>query len=81
MEERWTGLDGAFNYDEFADVLFGLFEVDPKWTQVTLAWWNQWVVVNSGDMKLTKFIYCTARCSVIGMAEHPGPRDSLVIMY
>ena len=56
-EERWTGLDGAFDYDEFANVLFGLFEVDPKWTQVTLAWWNQWVVVNSGDVKLTKFIY------------------------
>jgi hypothetical protein len=31
--------------------------VDPKWTQVTLAWWNQWAVVNSGDVKLTKFIY------------------------
>ena len=47
----------TFDYNEFADVLFGLFEVDPKWTQVTLAWWNQWAVVNSGDVKLTKFIY------------------------
>ena len=40
-------MDGRFNYDKFAEVLFELFKLDPEWTQATLAWWNQYVIVNT----------------------------------
>lgn len=40
-QDKWTGVDGVFDYDEFVSVLFELFKLDPNWTEETLDWWNQ----------------------------------------
>ena len=40
-QDKWTGVDSVFDYDEFVSVLFELFKLDPNWTEETLDWWNQ----------------------------------------
>ncbi|KAI9445703.1 hypothetical protein BJY52DRAFT_422297 [Lactarius psammicola] len=37
----WTGTDGSFDYEEFADLLFQVFQQDEDWTNETIQWWNK----------------------------------------
>ena len=40
-QSHWTGKDGSFNYQDFAELLFVLFEQDLDWTDETLRWWTK----------------------------------------
>ncbi|KAH9069854.1 hypothetical protein EDB83DRAFT_2674202 [Lactarius deliciosus] len=39
-QQTWSCKEGPFDYDTFAETLFGLFEVDQDWTRETISWWN-----------------------------------------
>ncbi|KAH8976904.1 hypothetical protein EDB86DRAFT_3093844 [Lactarius hatsudake] len=39
-QQTWSCKEGPFDYDTFAETIFGLFEVDWDWTRETISWWN-----------------------------------------
>ncbi|KAH9004495.1 hypothetical protein EDB86DRAFT_2825643 [Lactarius hatsudake] len=39
-QQTWSCKEGPFDYDTFAETIFGLFEVDRDWTRETISWWN-----------------------------------------
>ncbi|KAH9018102.1 hypothetical protein EDB85DRAFT_2154730 [Lactarius pseudohatsudake] len=39
-QQTWSCKEGPFDYDTFAEMLFGLFEVDQDWMRETISWWN-----------------------------------------
>jgi hypothetical protein len=39
-QHTWTGKDGMFDYQDFADLLFEIFNHDDKWTTQTIRQWN-----------------------------------------
>ncbi len=39
-QPTWTGKDGTFNYEDFAEMLFQVFKQDDEWTEDTIRWWN-----------------------------------------
>jgi hypothetical protein len=41
--ENWTRRDGKFNLQKFYDNIVSLFELDERWANETLNWWNQYV--------------------------------------
>ncbi|KAN0135071.1 hypothetical protein V8E53_006962 [Lactarius tabidus] len=40
-ESQWSGKDGLFDYQDFAELLFTIFEQDSDWTEETLKWWTK----------------------------------------
>jgi hypothetical protein len=40
-ESQWSGKDGSFNYQDFAEPLFTTFEQDSEWTEDLLRWWTK----------------------------------------
>ncbi|KAN0130316.1 hypothetical protein V8E53_011862 [Lactarius tabidus] len=39
-QNTWSGKDGTFDYQDFAGLLFKLFELDEEWTKQTIRHWN-----------------------------------------
>ncbi|KAN0139301.1 hypothetical protein V8E53_002802 [Lactarius tabidus] len=39
-QNTWSGKDGTFDYQDFAGLLFKLFELDKEWTKQTIRHWN-----------------------------------------
>ncbi|KAH8976374.1 hypothetical protein EDB86DRAFT_2782674, partial [Lactarius hatsudake] len=39
-QPAWSGQDGKFDYQDFADMLFQVFKHDDDWTEQTIRWWN-----------------------------------------
>ncbi|KAH9050804.1 hypothetical protein EDB87DRAFT_1755672 [Lactarius vividus] len=39
-QSAWSGQDGKFDYQDFADMLFQVFKHDDDWTEQTIRWWN-----------------------------------------
>ncbi|KAH9162307.1 hypothetical protein EDB89DRAFT_2079838 [Lactarius sanguifluus] len=40
-QSTWTGKDGAFNYEDFADTLFQVLQENKEWADETIRWWNK----------------------------------------
>ena len=39
-QNTWSGKDGTFDYQDFAHMLFKVFELDEEWTDQTIWHWN-----------------------------------------
>jgi hypothetical protein len=40
-ESQWSGKDRLFDYQDFTELLFAIFEQDSDWTEETLKWWTK----------------------------------------
>ncbi|KAI9435703.1 hypothetical protein H4582DRAFT_2079310 [Lactarius indigo] len=50
-QPAWSGQDGKFNYQDFADMLFQVFKQDDKWTDETIWWWNVELFGNENGLR------------------------------
>ena len=39
-QTTWSGKDGTFDYQNFANFLFKIFAIDEEWTAETIQHWN-----------------------------------------
>ncbi|KAI9448491.1 hypothetical protein H4582DRAFT_2069002 [Lactarius indigo] len=40
-QQTWSGKDEDFDYEEFAENLFKVFEENEQWAEQTIQWWNK----------------------------------------
>ncbi|KAI9431818.1 hypothetical protein H4582DRAFT_2062416 [Lactarius indigo] len=50
-QPAWSGQDGKFDYQDFADMLFQVFKQDDKWTDETIRWWNVELFGNENGLR------------------------------
>ncbi|KAH8982024.1 hypothetical protein EDB92DRAFT_1820038 [Lactarius akahatsu] len=50
-QSAWSGQDGKFDYQDFADMLFQVFKHDDDWTEQTIQWWNVELFGNENSLR------------------------------
>ncbi|KAH8977902.1 hypothetical protein EDB86DRAFT_3091303 [Lactarius hatsudake] len=50
-QPAWSGQDGKFDYQDFADMLFQVFKHDDDWTEQTIRWWNVELFGNENGLR------------------------------
>ncbi|KAF8271152.1 hypothetical protein EI94DRAFT_614436 [Lactarius quietus] len=67
----WTGRDKAFDYEEFAETLFKIFELDDEWAAQTVRWWNKELFGNENGLRIAGVtpLRDPTRTSVLAMAK------------
>ncbi|KAH8977307.1 hypothetical protein EDB86DRAFT_2838038 [Lactarius hatsudake] len=51
MLPAWSGQDGKFDYQDFADMLFQVFKHNDDWTEQTIQWWNVELFGNENGLR------------------------------
>ncbi|KAH9019021.1 hypothetical protein EDB85DRAFT_2154100 [Lactarius pseudohatsudake] len=53
-QQAWSGKDEDFDYEEFADNIFKVFDENEEWAEQTIRWWNMELFGKEDGSKLTE---------------------------